>query len=77
MYFDAHRGTVTFTKDARGCSWPEAAVVTIVAEPATLNCRIDASAEGQVDDLKGTLARQIERFAFGEAPPRFYLADEK
>lgn len=66
--FTAERGTVTFPRDARGADWPGDGVVTMVAHPETLECRIDASAPGQLDALKGALARHLDRFAFREAP---------
>lgn len=69
--FTAERGTVTFPRDARGADWPGDGVVTMVAHPETLECRIDASAPGQLDALKGALARHLDRFAFREAPLRF------
>ena len=69
--FTAERGTVRFPRDARGADWPEDALVTMVAHSETLECRIDASAEGQLEGLKQALARHLDRFAFREAPLRF------
>ncbi|KQN26563.1 hypothetical protein ASE86_10760 [Sphingomonas sp. Leaf33] len=69
--FDAQQGRVTFPKDARGADWPGDAVVTFTAEPDTLVTRIDASVEGQLDGLKGAVARHLDRFAFREAPLAF------
>ena len=69
--FTAERGTVTFPRDARYADWPGDGVVTMIAHPDTLECRIDASAEGQLDGLKGALARHLDRFAFREAPLTF------
>ena len=69
--FDATQGRVTFPKDARGADWPGDAVVTFVAEPDALVTRIEASAEGQLDGLKGAVARHLDRFAFREAPLAF------
>ena len=74
--FDAARGVVTFPRDARGADWPDVGVVTMVAQPDTLECRIDASAPGQLDGLKGALARHLDRFAFREAPLSFDWRDE-
>lgn len=72
--FDAERGTVRFPRDARGADWPEDAIVTMVAHSETLECRIEASAEGQLEGLKQALARHLDRFAFREAPLRFEWA---
>jgi hypothetical protein len=40
-----------------------------------LECRIDASAPGQLEAQKGALARHLDRFAFREAPLRFDWQD--
>jgi hypothetical protein len=69
--FDATKGTVVFPKDARGAEWPDQGVVTMTAQDDGLACRIDASATGQLDGLKGALARHLDRFAFREAPLTF------
>src|SRR5687767_3553624 len=69
--FTPEQGTVRFPRDARGADWPEDALVTMVAHAETLECRIDASAEGQLEGLKQALARHLDRFAFREAPLRF------
>ena len=66
--FDAERGTVVFPRDARGADWPGDAVFTMVAAPDTLECRIEASAPGQLEALKGAVERHLDRFAFREAP---------
>jgi hypothetical protein len=74
--FDATKGTVIFPKDARGAEWPDQGVVTMTAQDDGLACRIDASAPGQLDGLKGALARHLDRFAFREAPLTFDWVDE-
>lgn len=66
--FDAREGRVTFLRDARGADWPGDALVTMTAGEDVLTCRIDASAEGQLEGLKGAVARHLDRFAFREAP---------
>ncbi len=73
--YTAERGTVTFPRDARGADWPGDGVVTMIAHAEALECRIDASAEGQRDGLKGALARHLDRFAFREAPLSFDWLD--
>ena len=75
--YTAERGTVVFPRDARGADWPGDGLVTMVAEAETLECRIDASAPGQLDGLKGALARHLDRFAFREAPLRFDWQDSQ
>lgn len=69
--YDEGHGRVTFPRDARGADWSGDAVVSFTAEPDALVTRIDASAEGQLDGLKGAVARHLDRFAFREAPLAF------
>lgn len=69
--FDTQQGRVTFPKDARGADWPGDAVVTFTAEPDALITTIEASVEGQLEGLKGAVARHLDRFAFREAPLTF------
>lgn len=66
--FTADHGTVAFPKDARGADWPGDAMVTFDAGADALTVKIEASAEGQLDALKGAVARHVDRFAFREAP---------
>ena len=74
--FDAHEGRVTFPKDARGADWPGDALVTMTNREGALECRIDASAPGQLVGLKGAVARHLDRFAFREAPLTVEWVDE-
>ncbi len=73
--FDTAKGTVVFPKDARGATWPGDGLVTMTAGDGVLDCRIDASDPGQLDGLKGALARHLDRFAFREAPLSFNWQD--
>ncbi|MBX3593833.1 DUF2218 domain-containing protein [Sphingomonas sp.] len=66
--FDAGHGTITFPRDARGADWPADGLVTLDARADGLAIRIDASAPGQVEGLKGAVERHVDRFAFREAP---------
>ena len=74
--FDANEGRVTFPKDARGADWPGDGLVTMTAREDALLCRIDASAPGQLEGLKGAVARHLDRFAFREAPLTFEWRDQ-
>ena len=74
--FDAERGKVTFPRDARGADWPGEGVVTMEVGPDALTCRIDASAPGQLEGLKGAVARHLDRFVFREAPLAFDWKDK-
>jgi uncharacterized protein len=75
--YDAKQGRVTFPKDARGADWPGDALVTMTAREDALACRIDASAPGQLEGLKGAVARHLDRFAFREAPLSFAWRDSQ
>ncbi|MDC7789029.1 DUF2218 domain-containing protein [Rhodoplanes sp. TEM] len=69
--FTAEAGTVRFPRDARGADWPADAVLTLQAGPDVLECRLEASAAGQLHALQEVVARHLDRFAFREAPLRF------
>ena len=66
--FDETRGSVVFPKDARGAEWPGDATVTFEAKADALDIAIQASADGQLQGLKGAVERHLDRFAFREAP---------
>ena len=69
--FTAEAGTVIFPKNARGADWPGDATLRLTAHNDNLECRIEASADGQLDVLKGTVAGHLARFAFRDGPLRF------
>lgn len=69
--FTRERGSVVFPKDARGASWQGDGRVVFTAEPEVLVVRIEASEPGQLEGLKGAVARHLDRFAFREAPLPF------
>jgi uncharacterized protein len=69
--FTPEHGTVAFPKDARGADWPGDGLVTFDAGDDGLDVRIDASVDGQLEALKGAVARHLDRFAFREAPLTF------
>lgn len=73
--FTPERGTIRFPAEGRAGSFPGEAVVTFEARPAALEVRIDASAPGQRDAMKGVVARHLDRFAFREAPLPFDWRD--
>jgi uncharacterized protein len=73
--FTAESGTVVFPKNARGADWTGDGLVTMIAHPETLECRIDASSPEHLEGLKGALARHLDRFAFREAPLAFDWID--
>lgn len=66
---------IVFPHDARGAEWPGDALVTLQPAADSLLCRIEASAEGQRDGLKGAVARHVDRFAFREAPLTYEWRD--
>jgi hypothetical protein len=73
--FDAERGRVTFPRNARGADWPGDGIFTMAAGPEALLCRIEATAPGQLEGLKGAVQRHLDRFAFREAPLTFDWVD--
>jgi hypothetical protein len=69
--FTPENGTIIFPKDARGADWPGDAVVTFNVAEDGLDIRVDASADGQLQALKGAVERHLDRFAFREAPLQY------
>ncbi len=69
--FTPEQGRIIFPRDARGADWPGDGQVTMAAGPESLAIRIEASAEGQLEGLKGAIERHVDRFAFREAPLRY------
>ena len=73
--FDETTGRVVFPRDARGATWPGDATLDLRAHAGDLECRLSASAPGQLDALKGAVSRHLDRFAFREAPLPFDWQD--
>jgi hypothetical protein len=73
--FDETKGAVTFPRNARGADWPGDASLSLQAHEDGLECRLDASAAGQLEALKGAVSRHVDRFAFREAPLAFDWRD--
>lgn len=73
--FTPEKGRVVFPRDARGADWPGDATLLLEAHADALECRLEASAAGQLEALKGAVARHIDRFAFREAPLAFDWRD--
>jgi uncharacterized protein len=73
--FDETQGTVTFPRNARGADWPGDATLKLLAHEGAIECRLAASAPGQLEALKGAVARHLDRFAFREAPLPFDWQD--
>ena len=69
--FTPETGTVVFPRNARGADWPGDATLTMRAHGDSLECRLEASANEQLEALKGAVARHLDRFAFREAPLQF------
>lgn len=69
--FNETDGKVTFPRSARGADWPGDATLMLRAHDDTLECRLEASAAGQLAALKDAVARHLDRFAFREAPLAF------
>ena len=74
--FTPQHGTVIFPRDTRGADWPDDAKLTLNARDDARECRLETSANAQLEALKGTVARHLDRFAFREAPLAFDWRDE-
>jgi len=72
--FTPEQGRVVFPRDARGANWQGDGIVTFVAGPRQLECRIEASEAAQLEALQGAVTRHLDRFAFREAPLPFAWA---
>lgn len=68
--FTEEKGGVVFPRNARGADWPDDAILLMQAHDDSLECRLEASAAGQLEALKGAVARHIDRLAFREAQLR-------
>jgi hypothetical protein len=66
--FTPMQGTVVFPRDSRGADHPDDGLVTFDASASALRVRIDASSDAQLEGLKSSVARHLDRFAFREAP---------
>ena len=73
--FTEQKGGVIFPRNARGADWPGDATLLMQAHDDGLECRLEASAAGQLEALKGAVARHIDRFASREAPLAFDWQD--
>ena len=69
--FTPEAGTVVFPRNARGADWPGDATLILQAYGDSLECRLEASAAEQLEALKDTVARHLDRFAHREAPLQF------
>jgi len=69
--FTETHSTIVFPRDARGADWTADALVTFDAGAELLDVRIDASSDEHLEQLKGVVARHLDRFAFREAPLPF------
>ncbi len=73
--FTETEGKVVFPRNARGADWPGDATLVMQAHDDGLECRLQASVEGQLEALKGAVARHLDRFAYREAPLAFNWQD--
>ncbi|MGO4705671.1 DUF2218 domain-containing protein [Microvirga sp. 2MCAF38] len=67
--FTPASGVVTFPRNVRGADWPGDARLTMQANEDNLECRLEASAEGQLEALKGVVANHLDRFAGTTSKP--------
>jgi uncharacterized protein len=69
--FTPDQSRIVFPRDSRGATWPGDALLTMDARAETLGVTIEASSPEHLEQLKGTVARHLDRFAFREAPLSF------
>ncbi|WP_018963969.1 DUF2218 domain-containing protein [Ancylobacter sp. FA202] len=67
----AHKLEVSFTPERGVVSFPGGTVATLEAGPEGLAVRIEAPDAETLEEMKGVLARHLDRFAFREAPLPF------
>jgi hypothetical protein len=73
--FTPEKGRVLFPRNGRSGEWPGDATLLLEAYADALECRLEASSEGQLEALKGAVSRHVDRFAFREAPLTFHWRD--
>ena len=73
--FTEQKGSMVFPRNVRGADWPGDATLTLEAHGDGLECHLEASAAGQLEAMKGVVARHLDRFAFREAPLTFDWRD--
>jgi len=73
--FTSQSGKVVFPRNARGADWLGDATLILQAHEDSLECRLEASADAQLEGLKEVVARHLERFAFREGPLQFDWQD--
>ena len=60
--FTEEKGGVVFPRNARGADWPDDAILLMQAHDDSLECRLEASASGQLEALKGV---PFDKYRFG------------
>ena len=73
--FTPEKGRVVFPRSGRNRMWRRDRSILLEANSVSLECRLEASAEGQLEALKGAVSRHVDRFAFREAPLAFDWRD--
>jgi hypothetical protein len=67
----SHRISVEFTAEAGVVTFPNGAVLTMTAQPAALDVRLELPEGEDVERMEGVVASHLDRFAFREAPLSF------
>ncbi len=71
----AHRLEVSFTAERGVVTFSEGTVATMEAVPDGLAVAVTAPDAETLEQMKGVVARHLDRFAFREAPLRFDWQD--
>ena len=69
--FTPEAGTVVFPTQCARRRLAGRRHADLQAHDGSLECRLEASADEQLEALKGVVARHLDRFAHREAPLRF------
>lgn len=67
----SHKLPVEFNVDAGSVKFPNGAILTLTAQPATLEVRLDLPEGEDVERMEGVVSNHLDRFAFREAPLPF------
>lgn len=73
--FSADEGVVVFPRDVRGANFADVGRLVMRAQDESLECRLEASANVQLEGVKAVVAQHLDRFAFREAPLTFNWRD--
>lgn len=75
VHSSSNQGMIVYPRVTSRGNWAGEALITIKSESDMLVCLVDATAQGQLEELKRMLVGHIDRFASHEAPLIFEWID--